>query len=1694
MVSRLFKNYRLSALLCVLLAGPSLQSFAQLVSPDAFLKGRYVEVGVASNGTFGSANNAPTGFHGRTTGRVGFVADPDKDGWGVGTPAYFGDYFLPGGPYEAWMIQIDGTKTGADRNASTSGIGSNISVTSTGSKVEAVWEGTTGNMSMRQTTTLDTNNLYFVTTIKLKNTGTTTMNNIYYSRAVDPDNEQTLTGSYSTNDTIAFQTPNADHKSLVVAKGATYGAYLGLGAKDCRAKVYRSPYNALAYNLVDLYAGTTGSSNVKYSTTDAALLDDRTIGIIFNVGTLAAGDSTTLSYAYILKQEDLDAAFATVTPGWTINGTNYNSGDTVKACPGAVLPVSVYNGGSYSWKKWSPVTGLSDTTGATNNITVGTGTVVYKLAGVNTASVCDTTMDTISIVVKPLTAPAAPAALSPVSYCVGATATALTATLTSDTLKWYNSSNVLLPGAPTPATGTAGSTTYYVSQKPTSGCEGAKKTIIVNVTAVPAAPVAATPVSLCRGAASVALSATLTADTLKWYDGSSVLLSGAPTPSTAGVGTTTYYVSQKSAAGCESPKTAIIVNVLSSVSAPVATTPVAYCQGTTATALTATLTSDTLKWYNSSNVLLPGAPTPATGTAGSTVYYVSQKSAAGCESPKATITVTVNSGTTAPVTTKAISYCQNAPATALSATLSAPADTLKWYDATGALLPAAPTPLTTTVGRTTYYVSEKTTSGCESLKDTIFVSVNPNPVNVTATPSGSIMFCAGDSVTLVGSADVTTPTGMTGFASAGAAGGTVTTCDCPSGYVAVGYEGNTGSWMDHFTLLCKKLNRDGTLGTTTIATATNGTSYGGGYNGPYTYAGSDMLVGLRVNSQGSYLNAVAGYGHDYAYIAGYGSNPAGATSLAALSGATPSYDLGYLWAPDGTVVTGMAAYNASYYSSGVALRYTPVGAFKYKYSWSTGGDTTQNKVVKTSGSYTLTVTNSYGCPAQSATVNVTVNPLPVAVTTTTNVVYCQNATATALTATKTSATDTLKWYNAANTLLSGAPTPVTTTAGTTTYYVSQKSAAGCEGPKTTITVKVNPVSAVPTTTTPIVYCQNATASVLTATLATAADTMKWYNAANTLLSAAPTPVTTSAGTTLYYVSEKNAFGCESPKVTITVKVNPTPDTAATTKAFTYCEGVPATVLSAVRTSDSLKWYDGSSVLLPAAPTPPTTTAGTYTYYVSQKNTFGCEGLKTKITVTVNPTPAAPVVTTPVNLCQGGPSAALTATGINLKWYTAPASGTASTTAPVPPTLALGTTPYYVSQTSALNCESSRSLINVVVNPIPAAPAVTSPVELCINVPAAALTATGINLKWYTAASGGTGSATAPVPVTTTTGTTNFYVSQTSIVGCESPRATITANVHPSPVLHISPLTAPAFAYCPGAEVTIKATTSTVISYQWYKNALAITGAVTDTLSVGVNGWYAMLVTDMYGCKTKDSVFVFQDTLPAPKLSPTNVQICTGVTIMMYCTPADAGYKYEWYKEATAMSMPLTTNSIPVNITGLYHVKVTDYYGCSSLTNNALVTNYPAVAKPVIDRKDPVLRVTPAFPSYQWYRNGVAISGATASSYIMKFDGTYYVEVMDINGCTNVSDPVVVERLAISQVPAQLPEIKIYPNPTQSVVTIECPVTVNVLITDISGRSILKSEHCTQVDMSNYADGMYLFHIFDEQGTPLRIEKINKTAK
>ena len=181
-----------------------------------------------------------------------------------------------------------------------------------------------------------------------------------------------------------------------------------------------------------------------------------------------------------------------------------------------------------------------------------------------------------------------------------------------------------------------------------------------------------------------------------------------------------------------------------SVVAPtVATNSFTYCQGATATQLSATASNgNTLTWYDvaTGGTALSGAPSPSTTASGVYTYYVSQKNSAGDESPRVAITVTVNALPTTPVITAngATSFC-----TGGSVELSSSSATGNVWSTN------ATTQAITVTASGSYSVTVTDNNGCSASSSATTVNVSNAPIpTVTASATQA---CSGDVVTLTAS-------------------------------------------------------------------------------------------------------------------------------------------------------------------------------------------------------------------------------------------------------------------------------------------------------------------------------------------------------------------------------------------------------------------------------------------------------------------------------------------------------------------------------------------------------------------------------------------------------------------------------------------------------------------------------------------------------------------------------------------------------------------------------------------------------------------------------------------------------------------------------------------------------------------------------------------------------------------------------
>lgn len=176
----------------------------------------------------------------------------------------------------------------------------------------------------------------------------------------------------------------------------------------------------------------------------------------------------------------------------------------------------------------------------------------------------------------------------------------------------------------------------------------------------------------------------------------------------------------------------------------------------------------------------------------------------------------------------------------------------------------------------------------------------------------------------------------------------------------------------------------------------------------------------------------------------------------------------------------------------------------------------------------------------------------------------------------------------------------------------------------------------------------------------------------------------------------------------------------------------------------------------------------------------------------------------------------------------------------------------------------------------------------------------------------------------------------------------------------------------------------------------------------------------------------------------------------------------------------TFGSLSLTNAGTYNQTFISVGGCDSVVQlNLTVNPLPNVSVTINGNQ---LEATNGFVSYLWYFNGLPISGATSNTYIPTQAGNYYVEVIDSNGCENLS--AIVNYNPSTGIKEDLvSNIEIYPNPSREYVWIKTPIPTQVIITELSGRKIMefKIENEFKLDLSELSNGIYLVQYLNNKG-------------
>ncbi len=715
------------------------------------------------------------------------------------------------------------------------------------------------------------------------------------------------------------------------------------------------------------YAGATGAN--------AFLNDTNSIFITPNI-------NVTTTY-FVSSISALGCESATRIPAIaTVNSLpNDASGNSGARCGPGTVSISASGatfGSSYQW--YTSANGNTSISGAnSSNYTTPSisATTNYYVTIINTNN-CESANRTL--VVATINSIPADAGVAGASRCGNGSVT-LSAN-GGQTYNWYtsqsggnaiigaNSSSYITPNLSV-------TTIYYVTIIGIGNCESLVRTpVTATINNIPSAPSAVASASIC-GNGSVALTASPIniGETYQWFSSANgnTAINGAinaiyTTPNINN--TTIYYVATISAAGCESNiRTSGTATVNALPLSPVTTNDTICGSGILSLFATSSTSNVSYQWYSSAsgNTQIIGATTSSYTTpflSTTTSYYVSAISALGCESGSREIaTAIINNLPAAPVTTGA-SVCGQGVMT-LNASGAANNSSYVWYNAatgSNAISNANNATYTTPIlsSTTSYYVSILSADNCESITRTqVIATVNPLPSSPTVT---SVSRCGSGTVSIQAA-------GSNLYAwYSSATGNSIISGVSGSSYITPFLTQNTSYFVSAISALgCESANR--TVGNVIINSLPNIPTIIA--NGSLTFCNGDS-ISLTANTNVSIQSWSTGSTN--AQISVLQSGNYTVTVVDANFCTNTSLPTSVIVNPTPITPVVSAIGNTTVCDGQTVTLTTPVSN---AYLWSNGVTTQTNSIIN-SGSYSVQITNQFGCQsAVSQPISITINPLPV---------------------------------------------------------------------------------------------------------------------------------------------------------------------------------------------------------------------------------------------------------------------------------------------------------------------------------------------------------------------------------------------------------------------------------------------------------------------------------------------------------------------------------------------------------------------------------------------------------------------------------------------------------------------------------------------------------------------------------------------
>jgi gliding motility-associated-like protein len=325
----------------------------------------------------------------------------------------------------------------------------------------------------------------------------------------------------------------------------------------------------------------------------------------------------------------------------------------------------------------------------------------------------------------------------------------------------------------------------------------------------------------------------------------------------------------------------------------------------------------------------------------------------------------------------------------------------------------------------------------------------------------------------------------------------------------------------------------------------------------------------------------------------------------------------------------------------------------------------------------------------------------------------------------------------------------------------------------------------------------------------------------------------------------------------------------------------------------------------------------------------------------------------------------------------------------------------VIATNTFGCRDTSGQVSTIVNPLPT-PTLTAggTTTFCFGDSVVLSAAGGTSYQWLRNDSVVVGATDSVLTVSTAA---SWSVIATNTFGCSDTSSQVSTTVNPLPTPTVT--AGGTTTFCFGDSVILAASGGT--SYQWLRNDTLINSATDSVLTVSTAASWSVIATNTFGCRdTSAQVSTTVNPLPEAEITLQGQQNnCDGDSALLMGSNSNT---YQWLRNGLPI-IGAQSRSYTALTSGSYSLVVYNATGCSDTAANVQL-NFFARPHPIVQflnppifcQGDTVIMFTMSAQNYQWFRDGIAITGATDSFYTSTTAGLYSVQIINANGCQNIS--------------------------------------------------------------------------------------------